>query len=91
VKGKASLTPLTELRLTETQRSALKGVSITTVEELAGIGRADPRGTCSLLGIDEAELGRIMAKALSVMKPEVRELFGRPTREYPLGALPPDE
>lgn len=68
---------------------------ITSAEQIVGMA-ADPRTRKSLaaqLQVSEDELGSLVEKARRAIPPGIAEQLSRPvdTRDYGLGALPPDD
>jgi hypothetical protein len=90
---KRDLTPLDAVPdLDESIRGKLVEHHITTAEELVGQIEAAPEGVGELLGMDEPYVRALARRARGVIDPETAEAIEKSRgREYPLGALPPDE
>jgi hypothetical protein len=93
VRWKQNLTPLEAVpELDESIRDKLVEHHITTAEELVGQIEAAPEGLGELLELDTPKVEELHKRAREVIDPEaaaaIEEQRGK---EYPLGALPPDD
>lgn len=90
---KQDLTPLDAVPdLDESIRGKLVKHHITTAEELVGQIEAAPKGVGELLDVNERYLNELKERARGVIPAETAAAIQRQRgREYPLGALPPDE
>lgn len=87
---KEGMTPLDQVQLVdEGAKETLRGLNVTTVEELLGQLQADPEALAKALNKSPEELEQVKRQALDLVSPELREAYLQPGREYPLGALDP--
>lgn len=93
MRWKQDLTPLDAVPdLDEAIRNKLAEHHITTAEELVGQIEAAPDGVRELLDVDEPYVRELGQRARGAIDPETAEAIEQSRgRDYPLGALPPDE
>lgn len=93
MRVRAGLTPLAGSNVVDDARIAsLRGIGVTTVEELLGAVQADPTGVGSLLGMNEDQIQELGARAAATVPPNHRQVLTSPvTRRYPLGARIPTD
>jgi hypothetical protein len=84
------MTPLTAVAsLSDEQRARLRDLSVTTVEELAGLIVADPQPVRQTLAMDEPTFDAFRAEVWSHLEPQAIAELERPVPHYGLGAQAP--
>jgi hypothetical protein len=88
-----AFTPLDDVDLLDSRsREVLHKHHVTTVEEFLGQLEAVPDQIGELLGLDKSQLRSLREYAEELVGPEFRRaLADQAGREYPLGALRPDD
>lgn len=88
---KGHLTPLGDVVLLDDEAQArLRGLNVTTVEELVGLLQSDPDAAGQLLQQDPLQLAQLLQRALDVLPEQVRlALQVEVERDFPFGALDP--